>query len=67
MQSRFYSAEVLCAAVGNTIVNVTYHDLDLDKAHWTIRQILLGVGYTPYHYGATLIAGMSRAVYHYPN
>ena len=64
VHSRLYSAEVLCANVANLAFNLVYNDLELDKAHWAVRQVLLGIGYTPYHYGATLVAGeFSAAVF----
>ena len=55
--SRLYGAEVLCAAVGNLIIDLVYNELDGDRAHWVLRQLLIGPGYMPYHYGTALIAG----------
>ena len=60
MQSSLYGVELFYMSVANTIVYVLYNDLEFDKAHWSIRQFLLGVGHIPYFYGATLIASKFR-------
>ena len=57
IQSKLYGPEVLWAAVWNLIIDVVYNELDCDRRHWVIRQITMGLGYTPYHYGVALIAG----------
>lgn len=57
LHSRMYSAEVVCAAVGNLIIDLLYNELDGDRCHWALRQLLIGPGYMPYHYGTALIAG----------
>ena len=60
IQSSLHGVELFYASVANAIVYVLYDDLEFDKAHWSIRQLLLGFGHIPYFYGATLIASESR-------
>ena len=64
IQSKLYCPELLWAATWNLIINVVYNELNGDRCHWAIRQAIIAFGYTPYHYGAALIAGGSVHLIH---
>ena len=57
IHAALYSIEVFYATIGNLIIALLYCELRVAAAHWSIRNLIGGVGYMPFLAGTTFLAG----------